>query len=484
MHDNPAICFPSCFPVIHNHNYTNYSIWLHKTANRGIRSRVRQLIMKLLSILTTFILAPDNSYTHPFRFLLTIIWIYALCWIVPQSIAKYMRARRTGLKIILSPITPYTLTWRLASSLFGHLLKRWKWYRAIDWTCCWQDGDLLHAELGESFLVVSPGLTVLCTSDATTYEAVLKEWREYEKPGNVNEILGTFGRNVDTSNGGDWPRHRKIVAPCFSERASGRVWDEALRGAEGLVEEWLKMDDDKGDMDVDVVEGMSTLALNVISAVAFENHQVNGVVKGHTLSLRAALTTVMSTSVPPALEGLMSWLNAPALRILVPTKIQSLVIAMKEFRQYMDELIVRERQRSETEKEVEKSELNLIQTLIRANTVQETKLSDTELRGNIFIFTVGGLESTSATLTYALALLSIHPKVQDWVVEEISQLSQAVDVEYTKIFPKLTKVKAIMVRPFIAFPYIHLTRCSSKLFASTHPLRLYREPSTVLTLSL
>jgi cytochrome P450 len=302
-------------------------------------------------------------------------------------------------------------------------------------------------------LIVSPGLTVLCTSDTTTYEAVLKSWKEFEKPDNVNEILGTFGRNVDTSNGDDWPRHRKIVAPCFSERASGKVWEEALSRTEGLVDKWLE------DKSANAVEGMSTLALNVISAVAFENHQVNEVAKGHAMSLKEALTTVMSTSISPVLEGILprlSWLH-----ILMPTNIKTLMLAMQEFRQYMDDLISRERQRSSTEpEEPAKSEMNLIQTLIKANTGSSAKLSSTELLGNIFIFTVGGLESTSATLTYALSLLSIHPLIQDWVYEEIQEATQDIDISYLEIFPKLLRTKAVMVLSlhYLTFLFYYLTK--------------------------
>jgi cytochrome P450 len=195
-----------------------------------------------------------------------------------------------------------------------------------------------------------------------------------------------------------------------------------------------------------IVDGMSTLALNIISAVAFENHKVNEVEEGHTMSLKEALTTVMSTSISPALEGVMSWINTPTFHTLMPSNIKRLMIAMKEFRQYTDGLISRERQYSADKKEAEKSEMNLMQTLIKANTGENAKLSSEEMRGNIFIFTVGGLESTSATLTYALSLLSIHPEIQDWVAEEIQEVTKDREVEYTKIFPKLFRVKALMVR--------------------------------------
>ncbi|KAL5116296.1 hypothetical protein ACEQ8H_005854 [Pleosporales sp. CAS-2024a] len=138
----------------------------------------------------------------------------------------------------------------------------------------------------------------------------------------------------------------------------------------------------------------------------------------------------MSTSISPALESFMPLLNRRFPSLFVPDKVRTLLGAMHEFRAYMDELITREKARK---KDVPSDDnvgagagagsagnnktLNLIQTLVLANEPDahgQTQLSDSELRGNIFVFTVGGLESTSATLTYALALMALHEDVQAW----------------------------------------------------------------------
>ena len=103
-----------------------------------------------------------------------------------QLSRNYLSARKSGLRIIISPITPYTLQWQLAASLCGSYLQRYGWFRAIDWTCCWQDNDMFHKKLGLCFIVVAPGHNVLCTSDPKAIEHVLKKWREFVKPDNVN----------------------------------------------------------------------------------------------------------------------------------------------------------------------------------------------------------------------------------------------------------------------------------------------------------
>lgn len=204
-----------------------------------------------------------------------------------------------------------------------------------------------------------------------------------------------------------------------------------------------------------MINDTSTLALNVISSVAFENHEANKPAAGHTLSLRESLVTVMSTSISPALEGIMPWMKWTGLQILLPAQVKKLHLAMAEFRQYMDETVIRERRKTASSDGDNAKVANLISTLIRANDAAKSedvqskaRLSDVELRGNIFIFTVGGLESTAITLSYTLALLAVHPEVQDWVYEELVGVFRGEEVEYTKVFPRLKRVMAVMVSEF------------------------------------
>ena len=183
--------------------------------------------------------------------------------------------------------------------------------------------------------------------------------------------------------------------------------------------------------------------------------------------------TVINTSISPALEGFMPWLKVSGLQFLLPTKITQVLVATREFRQYMDETIARERMKPATAD----TKLNLISTLIKATDTadQATKarLSDVELRGNIFIFTVGGLESTSITLSYALALLAIHPEIQEWVVAEVLEVMNESEAEYAKAFPKLTRVMAVMVctnhSPSPTSPYLD----ESNIQAKYETLRIY-----------
>jgi hypothetical protein len=122
--------------------------------------------------------------------LLLIITLLLITYVVAYPVLSlcrnYISARKTGLCLLVSPIPPYTKVWQIAASQLRPVLCHFRWFRAIDWTCAWHDDDKLHDTLGSCFIVVSSGLNVLCTSNPKTIEHVLKKWREFVKPDNVN----------------------------------------------------------------------------------------------------------------------------------------------------------------------------------------------------------------------------------------------------------------------------------------------------------
>lgn len=52
--------------------------------------------------------------------------------------------------------------------------------------------------------------------------------------------LHVFGKNVDTVEGYDWQRHRRITAPAFNERKNNLVWLESLRQAVDMRDRWVQ----------------------------------------------------------------------------------------------------------------------------------------------------------------------------------------------------------------------------------------------------
>ena len=50
--------------------------------------------------------------------------------------------------------------------------------------------------------------------------------------------LAMFGPNLLASEGATWKRHRKTVAPAFSEANTALVWDESARVARDMFDAW------------------------------------------------------------------------------------------------------------------------------------------------------------------------------------------------------------------------------------------------------
>jgi cytochrome P450 len=76
-----------------------------------------------------------------------------------------------------------------------------------------------------------------------------------------------------------------------------------------------------------------------------------------------------------------------------------------------------------------------------------TYLTEEEIMGNLFAFTIAGYETTSTTLAYAVMMLAIDPEWQDWIVHEIDKVTSLhPEADYASIFPLLTRCLALMVR--------------------------------------
>lgn len=388
-------------------------------------------------------------------------WLYGIY-------SNYLTARQTGLRIIFSPITPFQLLWHLLPSFVPSLLKRQRWWRALDQGCSWQDKNKLHAELGSSYVIVSPGMNMLCTSDPAAINHVFKNMKDFVKP-EVFKNLDIFGPNIMTVNDEPWMRHRKLTSPCFNERISTFVWDESIRQTKDMLEDWLAKPDSKSNT---IVEDSRTIALHIIAAAAFgEQHAyreaASPLAHNHKMTFRHALGTILRSPVLAATVAGMPWLKSPSLQPILPKDVQDVILAHAEFKSYMNEAMVRERA---GENKAVTNRPNLLAALLNArdevnvnvnvnvsagegktkSSSASIAIADDEISGNMFMFAFAGHETTATSILYALALLAIHPAVQEWVVEELDQVlpsnSDSTDeaIEYAKIHPRLKRMLAVM----------------------------------------
>ena len=79
-----------------------------------------------------------------------------------------------------------------------------------------------------------------------------------------------------SSEGDEWKRQRKIIAPAFSEKSNALVWKESLRQTTGMLKFWSNLDGNSVEfMKVkDTAPHTHVMALHVISGAGFGVRQV------------------------------------------------------------------------------------------------------------------------------------------------------------------------------------------------------------------
>lgn len=145
--------------------------------------------------------------------------------------------------------------------------------------------------------------------------------------------------------------------------------------------------------------------------------------------------------------------------------------ATREFRKYMIEMLEKEKNLIS---ERSPGTGNLMSNLVRqsesakkavdekqpieyekATAHDKRGLTDNEILGNIFLYIFAGHETTGNVLTFSVLLLAAHPQWQEWVAEEVDYFvkdQRPTETWGYKVFPKLKRCLAIMVKTSLIFP--------------------------------
>ena len=319
----------------------------------------------------------------------------------------------------------------------------------------------MHARYGSAFTIVTPVENQVFVADAKAAADILIRRNDFVKNPVIYAPFDIFGRNVNSVGGEDWQRHRKITTPPFNERNSGLVWTESVRQAREMLQVWLS----KGEEGINgTTDDTLLLALHVLTGAGFGmsysfDSELTTSVAGHSMSYRDALRTLLSNVFTTILIG-----SAKLPFWLLPKKVARISVAMKEFKQYMVEMVDNERA---AHARGDDAGANLVTSLVRASEEarraeekgiqSKAGLTDEEIYGNIFIYNFAGHETTANQLAYALALLACHPRWQEWLGEEIDHVfgadtSTNEAEQYSKAFPQLRRCLALMVRPDLLYP--------------------------------
>ncbi|KDN42030.1 hypothetical protein RSAG8_07075, partial [Rhizoctonia solani AG-8 WAC10335] len=265
---------------------------------------------------------------------------------------------------------------------------------------------------------VFPITSAYFVSDPDALKQIFASRSAFKKHAYDYRLLTIFGKNLLSSEGDEWRRQRRIVAPVFSEKNNRLVQSSAKGFVDQMTDAWdyetpTHVQDVNSDMTMQ-------LTLCVIAKAGFGQDIEWGndgeAPDGHRLTFKQALL-IVSQDLP--------------LIIILPKWIFNwrkdwikLRDAYEELRLYFQEMISSRRAANIPGSRIQAEEQHdLFNQLILAHDDTNT-LSEEELVGNMFLFLFAGHETTAHSTAFTLGLLAIYPEEQRKVVEQIQELQQ------------------------------------------------------------
>jgi cytochrome P450 len=364
---------------------------------------------------------------------------------------NYLEARRLGVPTRITLACGYNPIFGLAGKTLMDWCSRLPWpltnfakYSYYGWSV--DDKGESYRKYGPIWANVSSWGNEYMIADPDAVMSITSRWKLFKKGPGI-ETMEIFGKNVDTVEGNDWYRHRKLTAPCFNERSSRLVWDESVKQAKPMLEAAVR----SGSRGTDALgDDTQTIALHVLTRVAFGLQNAFGegtskVLPGYQMSFREAIHIILGS--------LLLVMIVPADTLtssFMPKHFRKVGLAAKEYDRYVRSIMDKER---EEMKQGQDANNNLMSVLLRASETemgtgsQKQRVTDSEITGNIFIFNVAGHDTTANTLAFAIAMLSTKPEVQDWLAEEINAVfGDEEDPDYETAYPQLVRCLATLVR--------------------------------------
>lgn len=386
--------------------------------------------------------------------LLVLYWLYNVFKIT----RNYFKVRKCGFPIIITPVDQTDPFWIILSTFLlptcEKILPTAIW-RSLDLSTYgfeWRDFVAGRSRPSNYFLV-GPGRLDLFITDPAISNTVLTKRKQFLQDEIVVKIMGALGPNLVASEGEDWQRQRRLIAPMLNERIMDTVWAESQRQAGDMLDSFMT----DGGTTTGTIEGLRKIAFNLLQCVGYGHPQPWGEKAGDALPGRHM----------PYMEALHELIDGFLVIAFVPSKVLKLPFmpsavkrkghALQDFLIYTQEMLEKERDTDTSAEKPRNNLLSLLSTisqktakgvLLGVPSAESQSLSDNEVTGNLYQFTLAGFDTTANTLAYAVAMLAANPKWQDWIIEEIHSVQQEVGGQagYTQIFPRLERCLALMVR--------------------------------------
>ncbi|KAJ4123007.1 hypothetical protein NW768_009999 [Fusarium equiseti] len=411
-------------------------------------------------------------------------------WITSQLrilIRNYGAACATGLPVVICPYDPDSFIFAIVSEPLRPILKAVfpaTITAAFEITCWgWEfhDKGSAHERLGKAFMVATTGDNRLVCADPGMAHSILARRKDFLHPEISLKTMGLLGPNLVTGKDESWPRQRRIIAPAFNERISLAVWKEGVQQASSLIEHMMSsvsdpqsttlMEPTTANKSSDSLPGLRATAINVLTRVAYGRHTQFSISSSYRDSNKN-LSYVDAVALVTDLLLAAAFVPPSILRLpFMPRLSKRLGEALVQLPSLTADMLDQERERSSSAPSDEVQN-TIMTTLVRLSDQAKADgqnyekisggvgnkqyLTEDEIAGNLFIFTAAGFDTTSNTMSYALALLAAYPQWQTWIQAEIDDVLRHCDVrveeEYATIFPKLTRCLALMFETLRLYP--------------------------------
>jgi cytochrome P450 len=280
---------------------------------------------------------------------------------------------------------------------------------------------------------------------------------EFPKPVHIYGILDLFGRNVVSSEGNEWRRHRKITGPPFSEKNNHLVWTETLHQTQNMLKQWMGDSTDRSPVIDTTDEDAMRLSLHVITKSGFnlrllwpgvetpaENSASDALAtefeKGHKISFMEAIGTLLKNVI------LVLILPEFVLTMLPVKLFNKTHQAYNEFGKYLNEMLVSKQEELDAENIQKGPEaVDLMASLMKSSedsgkAGKKAGLEKDEILGNMFVFLLAGHETSANSIFFSLLLLALNRKAQKHLQSDLDSIFEGRPIsewDYDRDLPKL-----------------------------------------------
>ncbi|KAL4940224.1 hypothetical protein BDV06DRAFT_224278 [Aspergillus oleicola] len=371
----------------------------------------------------------------------------------------------------------------------------------------WDVKDRMAKEYGGVFLYVTPGGISCNVSDADVVEQVCRARTSFVKPVKHLEAFDMYGSSIFTTEGSQWAQHHRSTAPAFNDKNNALVWTESIRQAREMAQYWSKYYSTDSSFKSSFVlpdtrEDILKFSLNVICSAGF----------GVKLPFKSASEgrsddaedLFRDAGIPArgyrfTFRGVMEYMNRSMISVFVANGVlpkwiphSLLPFFKKDFDAHGDlgnylHALVRDAEASQSETH------NLLERVVRSRREEQNAsdkrnpgLTDAEILGNVYIFSIAGHETTATTLRFTLVLLALHNDVQEELHQELRAIlsdesSDPADWDYATVYPRLISPLCIMLETLRLYsPVASIPKLTASSGADlTYNGKTYHLPSNV-----